>query len=209
MCCVPNGSCLAFGGRFAAVNTTWLQEEAKGWRRRYTRANRTELQIATTTAFSLTHLKTTRTRGSHPSMLAMPLTRWTDPTDARHKERSLGLRTVADRTWRRRSCAPAFKVIRRVCFHCYGRRSPPRFCRVECGNIEMLSVLIASGADLLALAGGLSVLDSACVASEVDAASFALACGCRFALACREIESQTFYGLHHVVCGLCSVNCIL
>ena len=55
------------------------------------------------------------------------------------------------------------------------------------GDVEMLRVLFASGADLLALAGGLSVVDNACLASPMDAASFALACGCRFVLTCREI----------------------
>ena len=79
----------------------------------------------------------------------------------------------------------------------------------ERGNVEILRALIASCVDLLALAGGVSVLDSACLASEMDAASFALACGCRFALSCREIASQAFYGFNRVVYGLSAVNCTL
>ena len=70
-------------------------------------------------------------------------------------------------------------------------------------------MLIASGADLLSVAWGLSVADSACVVSQVDAASFALACGCRFALTCREIESRNCDGFKRVVCGLSSVDCTL
>ena len=77
------------------------------------------------------------------------------------------------------------------------------------GDVEMQRVLIASGADLLSLADGLSVVDSACLASRIDAASFALACGCRFALTCREIESKKYYGFKRVVCGLSLVNCAL
>ena len=48
------------------------------------------------------------------------------------------------------------------------------------GNVEMLRVLIASGADLLSVACGLSLVEVACVASQMDAASLAVACGCRF-----------------------------
>ena len=77
------------------------------------------------------------------------------------------------------------------------------------GNVEMLRVLIASGADLLSLAEGLSVVDCACVASQVDAASFAVACECQFALTCREIESRNCYGFKHFFCGLSPVNCTL
>ena len=80
----------------------------------------------------------------------------------------------------------------------------------ERGNVEMLRVLIASGADLLPLVGYHSILDSACLASQMDTASFSLACGCRFVLACREMELKKFsYGLKRVVCGLSSVNCRL
>ena len=81
----------------------------------------------------------------------------------------------------------------------------------ERGNVEMLRVLIASGADLLPLAGCHSVVDLACLGSQMDAASFALACGCRFALTCREIESRcySYYIFRRVVCGLSSVNCAL
>ena len=78
----------------------------------------------------------------------------------------------------------------------------------ERGNVEMLRVLIASGADLLSVAWGLSVVDSACVASRTDAASLALACGCRFALTLREMESHFFFCgcFNRVVCGLSSVD---
>ena len=80
----------------------------------------------------------------------------------------------------------------------------------QCGNVELLRVLIASGADLLPLAGCHSIVDSACVASHMDAASFALACGCRFTLACREIESKVYsYDFKRVVCGICAINCTL
>ena len=79
----------------------------------------------------------------------------------------------------------------------------------QCGNVEMLRVLISSGADLLPLAGCLSVVDSACLSSQMDAASFALACGCPFALSCCEIESQAFFRYKRVVCGLSSVTCTL
>ena len=71
------------------------------------------------------------------------------------------------------------------------------------GNVGMLRVLIASGADLLSVACGHSVVDSALFSSQVDAASFALACGCRFALTRREIE---FFLFRREVCGLFAVN---
>ena len=45
------------------------------------------------------------------------------------------------------------------------------------GSVEMLRVLIASGADLFPLAGCQSVVDIACLSSQMDGASFALACG--------------------------------
>ena len=70
----------------------------------------------------------------------------------------------------------------------------------------MLRVLIASGADLLPLAGCHSIVDSACVATKLDVASFALACGCWFALTLREIESHFFWCFSRVVCGLSTVN---
>ena len=73
-------------------------------------------------------------------------------------------------------------------------------CAAQRGNVQMLRALIASGADLLPLARGLSVVDGACLVSRMDAASFALACGCRFARTCRA------YGFKRVVCGLSSVN---
>ena len=70
------------------------------------------------------------------------------------------------------------------------------------GSVEMLRVLIASGADLFPLAGCQSVVDIACLSSQMDAASFALACVCWFGLWCNEIESQAFYGFRRVICGL-------
>ena len=80
----------------------------------------------------------------------------------------------------------------------------------ERGNVEMLrAFLIASGADLLPLAGCNTVVDSACVTSQVDAASFALACGCRFALTCRELESKNYGYFRRVALGLSSINCAL
>ena len=96
-----------------------------------------------------------------------------------------------------------------VCHHRVGGWTAAHYAAARCGNAEMLRVLIASGADLLPLAGYHSVVDSACVASQLDAASFALACGCRFALTCREIECQASYLFPHVVCSLSSVNCAL
>ena len=79
-------------------------------------------------------------------------------------------------------------------------------CAAQCGNVDMLRVLIASGADLLPLAWGRSVVDNACLASQMDTASLALACGCRFGLGCRKIESQAFFGFKRVVFGLSAVN---
>ena len=77
------------------------------------------------------------------------------------------------------------------------------------GNVEVLRVLFASGADLLPLAEGLSVVASACAVSQMDAASLALACGCRFALTCLDIESKNYYGFKCVVFGLSTVDCTL
>ena len=49
----------------------------------------------------------------------------------------------------------------------------------------------------------------ACIASKMDAASFALACGCRFALPCRELKPNRYCVFNRVVCGLYAVDCTL
>ena len=78
------------------------------------------------------------------------------------------------------------------------------------GNVEMLRLLIASGADVLQLAGRNSVAHTACNASQTDAASFALACGCRFALTFNEIEYGFLFFrstlVFRCVFGLSTVN---
>ena len=79
----------------------------------------------------------------------------------------------------------------------------------ERGNVEMLRVLIASGADLLPLARGLSIVDSACISSQMDAASFALACGCRFSQRSEKAPNIFFIGFKRSFCGLSAVNCTL
>ena len=73
------------------------------------------------------------------------------------------------------------------------------------GNLEMLRVLIASGADLLSLTdGGHSIVDSECLASQMDAASLSIACECFFASTCHEVVSKNYYSFNRVVCGLSS-----